>query len=93
MPRAAVSDNERLSFRIKPADKATILRATEIAGAAGITDFVMRTVLEASRDIIQRNDRIVLSERDGLRVLEALENPPAPNEKLIAAAKALPADL
>ncbi len=86
MPRAAVSDSQRMSFRIKPADKAMILRATEIAGAAGITDFVLRTVLEASRDIIERNDRIVLSERDTLKVLEALENPPAPNEKMIAAA-------
>lgn len=93
MPRSAVSDNERMSFRIKPADKAMILRATQLAGAAGITDFVLRTVLDASREIIQRNERIVLSERDGLRVLEALENPPPPNEKLIAAAKALPADL
>lgn len=93
MPRAAVSDNERLSLRIKPADKAAILRATEITGAAGITDFVLRTVLEASRDIIERNDRIVLSDRDARKVLEALENPPAPNERLIAAAKALPADL
>lgn len=93
MPRAAVSDSQRMSFRIKPADKAMILRATEIAGAAGITDFVLRTVLEASRDIIERNDHIVLSERDTLKVLEALENPPAPNEKMIAAARALPADL
>lgn len=93
MPRPAVSDSQRMSFRIKPADKAVILRATQLAGAAGITDFVLRTVLDASREIIERNDRIVLSERDGLRVLEALENPPAPNEKLIAAARALPADL
>ncbi len=84
---------QRMSFRIKPADKAVILRATQLAGASGITDFVLRTVLEASREIIQRNHRIVLSERDGLRVLEALETPPAPNERLVAAAKALPADL
>ncbi|RWE79234.1 MAG: DUF1778 domain-containing protein, partial [Mesorhizobium sp.] len=85
MPRSAVPDSQRMSFRIKPADKAVILRATQLAGAAGITDFVLRTVLDASREIIERNDRIVLSERDGLRVLEALENPPAPNEKLIGA--------
>ncbi len=43
--------------------------------------------------VLERNDRIVLSERDTLKVLEALENPPAPNEKMIAAAKSLPADL
>ncbi|TIU41520.1 MAG: DUF1778 domain-containing protein, partial [Mesorhizobium sp.] len=50
MPRSAVSDSQRMSFRIKPADKAVILRATQLAGAAGITDFVLRTVLDASRE-------------------------------------------
>jgi len=33
---------------------------------------------------------VQLSERDSLRVLELLENPPPPNEKLLAAARALP---
>lgn len=31
-----------------------------------------------------------LSKSDSLRVLDLLENPPAPNERLLAAAKALP---
>ena len=31
-----------------------------------------------------------LSERDSLRVLAMLENPPKPNAKLLAAAKSLP---
>lgn len=73
-------------------DKAVILRATQLAGASGITDFVLRTVLDASREIIARNDKIHLSERDSLRVLEAIE-PPTPNARLIVAAKARPANL
>jgi len=35
-------------------------------------------------------EQVALSERDTLRVLDALENPPAPNAKLLAAAHALP---
>lgn len=35
-------------------------------------------------------DHICLSELDSLRVLELLENPPAPNAKLLAAARRLP---
>ena len=35
-------------------------------------------------------EEVSLSERDSLRVLDALENPPAPNAKLLAAARALP---
>ena len=35
-------------------------------------------------------DHVKLSERDGLRILDLLEHPPAPNAKLLAAARALP---
>jgi uncharacterized protein (DUF1778 family) len=34
--------------------------------------------------------RLQLSERDSLRILDLLENPPAPNGKLLAAARSLP---
>jgi hypothetical protein len=34
-------------------------------------------------------DHVQLSQRDGLRVLDLLENPPAPNARLLAAAQAL----
>jgi uncharacterized protein (DUF1778 family) len=33
---------------------------------------------------------VQLSTRDSLRVLDMLENPPAPNAKLLAAARTLP---
>lgn len=39
---------------------------------------------------IAEAESVSLSERDSLRVLDALENPPAPNTKLCAAARALP---
>jgi uncharacterized protein (DUF1778 family) len=32
--------------------------------------------------VIENAERLALSERDSLRVLALLENPPAPNEKL-----------
>jgi uncharacterized protein (DUF1778 family) len=35
-------------------------------------------------------DHLGLSGRDSLRVLDMLENPPAPNAKLLAAARSLP---
>ncbi len=46
--------------------------------------------LEAARKVIEQAERVVLSERDSLRVLEALENPPEPNARLQAAARRLP---
>ena len=47
----------------------------------------MRTALPVARDVVERNERIVLSERDTLRVLELLESPPKPTAALLAAAR------
>ena len=44
----------------------------------------------AAKEVIQEAEHMELSERDSLRVLAALENPPKPNAKLLAAAKSLP---
>jgi uncharacterized protein (DUF1778 family) len=39
--------------------------------------------------VIEQAEHIQLSERDSLKVLDLLENPPEPNARLLAAAKAL----
>jgi uncharacterized protein (DUF1778 family) len=52
-----------------------------------VTSFIMRNVLPAARDVVDRAERIVLSERDTERVLELLENPPKPTPALMAAAR------
>ena len=40
--------------------------------------------------IIDESEKLKLSGRDSLKVLDLLENPPPPNERLMAAARALP---
>lgn len=89
MPRSIVEDNSRLALRVRPADKAILMRAVAIEHT-DMTDFVLRNALDAARKIIDRAERLRLSERDSLRVLDALENPPAPNARLLAAALRLP---
>ncbi len=42
----------------------------------------------AARKIVDRNERIALSERDSARVLALLETPPKPTKALLAAARA-----
>ncbi len=90
MPRIAIEDNSRMSLRIRPDDKALLMRAVAYAHT-DLTDFVLRNALRAARAVVAQAEQVVLSERDSLRVLDALENPPAPNAKLLAAARALPA--
>jgi uncharacterized protein (DUF1778 family) len=89
MPRVAVDDNERMNLRIRRDQKATLLRAAALRNT-DLTDFVIQNALREAEAVIQEADHLKLSERDSLRVLDLLENPPAPNAKLLNAAKALP---
>ena len=89
MPRPAVEDNARMSIRIKPRDKATIMRASMLA-ETDMTDFIIRTAVKAAEELIEKAETTQLSGRDSIRVLELLENPPEPNERMRAAARALP---
>lgn len=88
MPRPAVEDNKRISLRILAGEKAVLLRAAALQ-SVGLSDFVRQHSLNAAMEILDHSERVRLSARDSLRVLEALENPPAPNAKLLAAARAL----
>jgi uncharacterized protein (DUF1778 family) len=89
MPRAAVDDNQRMNLRIQPAQKAMLMRAAALSNT-DLTDFVVQAAVRDAKLVIAQAEHVKLSERDSLRVLDLLENPPMPNAKLLAAAKALP---
>ena len=89
MPRMAVEDNSRMSLRIRPEEKSLLLRAVALKHT-DLTDFVIHHAVRAAKAVIEQADHVQLSERDSLRVLDLLENPPAPNARLVAAARALP---
>ena len=89
MPRVAVETNSRVALRIRPSDKARLLRAVAIE-RTDLTDFIVRNALRAADSVIAQAERTTLSERDSILVLDLLENPPEPNARLLAAAQALP---
>ncbi len=89
MPRAVVESNSRMSLRIRPEDKALLMRAVAYAHT-DLTDFVVRNAMQAAKDVIAEAEHLALSEQDSLRVLDILENPPTPNAKLLAAAQQMP---
>ena len=88
MPRVAVEDNNRMSLRIRADEKAKLMRAAALK-QTDLTDFVIQHALRAAKAVIEEADHLQLSERDSLRVLDLLENPPAPNARLLAAARKL----
>lgn len=89
MPQTLVKDNSRMSLRIPSEEKALLVRAVAIEKTT-LTDFVVRHSVAAAQTVIDQAERVILSERDSLRVLDLLEDPPPPNSKLMKAAYALP---
>lgn len=89
MPQIPVESNDRMSLRIASEEKFLLIRAAALQHT-NLTEFVIRTVVSAARKVIDQNERIELTEKDSLHVLNLLEEPPAPNENLLAAAFALP---
>jgi uncharacterized protein (DUF1778 family) len=78
-----------MSLRIRPEEKALLLRAVAL-NHTDLTDFVIRHAVRAAKAVIEEADHVQLTGRDSLRVLNLLENPPTPNRKLLAAARAMP---
>lgn len=77
---------DRIELRATKEEK-RILAIAAAYERLDVTSFIMRNVLPAAREVMDRAERIVLSERDTVRVLELLENPPKPTPALIAAAQ------
>ena len=91
MPRVALEDNSRFAMRIPQAEKARLMRAASIE-QTDLKDFMLRNALLAADVVIEHAQHVVLSERDTRLWLELLDNPPEPNARMLAAAKALPTD-
>ncbi len=89
MPQLPLQSNERLSLRIASEEKSLLMRAAVLQHTQ-LTEFVTRTVVAAARKVIEQNERLELTERDSIYVMKLLEEPPAPNKTLMAAAYALP---
>jgi len=86
MSAAASAREDRIELRTTR-DEKRLLTAAAAYERLDLTSFIMRTVLPAARDVVDRSERIVLSERDSLRVLELLENPPKPTPALLGAVR------
>ncbi len=86
MSETRAAREDRIELRATKEEKRLLATAAAYE-RLDVTSFIMRNVLPAARDVVDQAERIVLSERDTTRVLELLENPPAPTPALLAAAR------
>lgn len=83
---AATVREDRIELRATREEKRLLATAAAYE-RLDVTGFIMRTVLPAAREVVDRAERTVLTERDTVRILELLENPPRPTPALMAAAR------
>jgi uncharacterized protein (DUF1778 family) len=86
MRAPSLTREDRIELRATKAEK-QLLAAAAAYERLDVTGFIMRNVLPAARAVVDRVERITLSERDSARVLKLLENPPRPTAALRAAAR------
>ena len=86
MSTTPAAREDRIELRATKEEK-RLLATAAAHERLDVTGFIMRSVLPAAREAVDRAERIVLSKRDTVRVLELLENPPKPTSALIAAAR------
>lgn len=85
-PEREPSRRERLEARVSPEQKRLLERAAALEGRT-LTDFVVASAQAAALETIARHDVIELTARDSQVFAQALMQPPAPNERLRAAAR------
>jgi uncharacterized protein (DUF1778 family) len=78
--------DDRIELRATKEEK-RLLASAAAYERLDVTSFIMRNVLPAAREVVDRAERIVLSERDSARVLKLLEKPPKATPALLAAAR------
>ncbi len=91
MPRVSVESNPRFTMEIPPVEKARLVRAASLEHTT-LKDFMLRNALNAAEQVLDRAERISLSERDTRKVLDLLDNPREPNARLVAALKSMPVE-
>ncbi len=84
---AQTNKNERIEIRVSPYDKRIFQKAQRLSGDKSFSSFIIRVVKEYAEDIVNRNERIIASERDRDIFFDAVFGERKPNEKLKEAAK------
>jgi uncharacterized protein (DUF1778 family) len=79
--------NARFDTRVSEEQKKFFELAASLGGFRNFTEFVVSTLQEKAKIIIEEHKAIVASEKDREIFFNALMNPPKPNNRLKTAAK------
>lgn len=77
---------DRIEIRTSESERKQFEEAACLIGM-NLSEFMRRSALDKSYEILRKNTSIILSNEDRDAFLNALENPPEPNKKLKQAVK------
>ncbi|MGL4428519.1 MAG: DUF1778 domain-containing protein [Silvania sp.] len=79
---------QRIDLRLTDEDKSMIEEAAAMSNQT-ITQFMVNSASERAAEVIEQHRRLILNEGSWNRIMDALDNPPEPNDRLKRAAKRL----
>jgi uncharacterized protein (DUF1778 family) len=82
-----ISKDERIELRVSSADKRIFQRAQKLSGDKSFSSFIVRIVKKQAEEILAKNDRILISERDREVFFDAVFGDKKPNTELSEAAE------
>ena len=77
-----IKEYARFDARLSKEQKQFFEKAAYLGGFRSLTDFVLLTVQEKAKEIVQENERIIASERDSQIFFESITNPKKPSKTL-----------
>ena len=83
-----IKEQARFDTRLSKAQKLLFEKAAQLGGYRSLTDFVVHTVQERAKEIVEKNEQVIASHRDNVLFFEAITYPEKPNNVLRSAAEA-----
>ncbi len=85
--KAQLSKDERIEIRVSSHDKRIFQKAQKLSGDKSFSSFIVRIVKQQAEEIVEKNSRIIASERDRQIFFDAVFGESTPNSNLVEAAK------
>lgn len=82
-----LTKEERIEIRVSSKDKKMFKLAQKLSGDKTFSNFIVRIVKNHAEDIIAKNNKILISDRDRQLFFDSVFSDTEPNQNLINAAK------
>ena len=77
---------ERIDIRLSSLDKEMFKRAQRLSGDKSVSSFIMRVMKEQAEQIVEKNEKIIASEKDRKTFFDTVFSDTSPNQNLLDAA-------